>query len=47
MNAFASVLTIEGLLQKLAEGMIAQSFSVVGFLIAVNVFLLLIFGTRV
>jgi C4-dicarboxylate transporter, DctM subunit len=42
-NAFAWVLTIEGVPQKLAEWMIAQNFSVVGFLIAVNVFLL-IFG---
>jgi C4-dicarboxylate transporter, DctM subunit len=42
-NAFAWVLTIEGVPQKLAEWMIAQQFSVVGFLIAVNVFLL-IFG---
>jgi C4-dicarboxylate transporter, DctM subunit len=42
-NAFAWVLTIEGVPQKLAEWMIAQNFSVFGFLIAVNVFLL-IFG---
>jgi C4-dicarboxylate transporter, DctM subunit len=42
-NAFAWVLTIEGVPQKLAEWMIAQNFSVIGFLIAVNVFLL-IFG---
>ena len=42
-NAFAWVLTIEGVPQKLAEWMIAQNFSVVGFLIAVNVFLL-VFG---
>ncbi len=42
-NAFAWVLTIEGVPQKLAEWMIAQQFSVIGFLIAVNIFLL-IFG---
>jgi C4-dicarboxylate transporter, DctM subunit len=42
-NAFAWVLTIEGVPQKLAEWMIAQNFSVFTFLIAVNVFLL-IFG---
>jgi C4-dicarboxylate transporter, DctM subunit len=45
MNAFAWVLTIEGVPQKLPEWMIAQNFSEVGFLVAVNVFLLL-FGTR-
>ncbi|QPF72219.1 TRAP transporter large permease [Roseateles sp. DAIF2] len=39
--SFAWVLTIEGLPQQLAEWMAAQNFSVVGFLLAVNVFLLL------
>ncbi|MBT9597431.1 MAG: TRAP transporter large permease [Vitreoscilla sp.] len=42
-NAFAWVLTIDGLPIKLAEWMAAQQFSVVGFLIAVNL-LLLVFG---
>jgi C4-dicarboxylate transporter, DctM subunit len=42
-NAFAWVLTIEGVPQKIAEWMITQQFSVVTFLIAVNIFLL-IFG---
>ncbi len=42
-NAFAWVLTIEGVPQKLAEWMIAQNFSAFTFLIAVNIFLL-IFG---
>jgi tripartite ATP-independent transporter DctM subunit len=42
-NAFAWVLTIDGLPLKLAEWMATQNFSVVGFLIAVNIFLL-IFG---
>ena len=40
-NAFAWVLTVDGLPQKLAEWMVAQQFSQVSFLIAVNVFLLL------
>ncbi|WP_280153808.1 TRAP transporter large permease [Piscinibacter sp. XHJ-5] len=39
--AFAWVLTIEGMPQKLAEWMAAQHFSAIGFLLAVNVFLLL------
>jgi C4-dicarboxylate transporter, DctM subunit len=39
--AFAWVLTIEGMPQKLAEWMIAQQFSPLMFLVAVNVFLLL------
>lgn len=42
-NAFAWVLTIDGLPIKLAEWMAAQQFSVIGFLIAVNL-LLLVFG---
>jgi C4-dicarboxylate transporter, DctM subunit len=42
-NAFAWVLTIEGVPQKIAEWMITQQFSAVTFLIAVNIFLL-IFG---
>ncbi len=42
-NAFAWVLTVDGLPLKLAEWMATQNFSVVGFLIAVNIFLL-IFG---
>ncbi len=42
-NAFAWVLTVDGLPIKLAEWMAAQNFSQIGFLIAVNVFLL-IFG---
>jgi len=40
-GAFAWLLTIEGLPQKLAEWMIAQQFSPTMFLVAVNVFLLL------
>lgn len=40
-NAFAWVLTIDGLPLKLAEWMAAQQFSAFTFLIAVNVFLLL------
>jgi tripartite ATP-independent transporter DctM subunit len=40
-NAFAWVLTVDGLPQKLAEWMAAQQFSQLTFLIAVNVFLLL------
>jgi len=39
--SFAWVLTIDGLPLKLAEWMAAQQFSVIGFLIVVNVFLLL------
>jgi len=42
-NAFAWVLTIDGLPIKLAEWMAAQQFSTTGFLIAVNL-LLLVFG---
>jgi C4-dicarboxylate transporter, DctM subunit len=42
-NAFAWVLTIEGLPQQLAEWMVAQNFSPITFLISVNIFLL-IFG---
>jgi C4-dicarboxylate transporter, DctM subunit len=42
-NAFAWVLTIEGLPQQLAEWMVAQNFSPITFLISVNI-LLLIFG---
>ena len=42
-NAFAWVLTIDGLPIKLAEWMSTQAFSQIGFLIAVNIFLL-IFG---
>ena len=42
-NAFAWVLTVDGLPIKLAEWMAAQNFNAVTFLIAVNVFLL-IFG---
>ena len=42
-NAFAWVLTVDGLPIKLAEWMATQNFSQVGFLIAVNIFLL-IFG---
>ncbi len=42
-NAFAWVLTIDGLPIQLAEWMSTQQFSQVGFLIAVNIFLL-IFG---
>jgi tripartite ATP-independent transporter DctM subunit len=40
-NAFAWVLTIDGLPIQLAEWMATQQFSQVGFLIAVNIFLLL------
>ncbi len=40
-NAFAWVLTIDGLPLKLAEWMAAQQFTAFSFLIAVNVFLLL------
>lgn len=42
-NAFAWVLTVDGLPIKLAEWMAAQNFNAVTFLIAVNIFLL-IFG---
>ena len=42
-NAFAWVLTIDGLPLQLAEWMAAQNFNAVTFLIAVNIFLL-IFG---
>lgn len=42
-NAFAWVLTVDGLPLTLAEWMAAQQFSAMGFLIAVNIFLL-IFG---
>jgi C4-dicarboxylate transporter, DctM subunit len=42
-NAFAWVLTIEGVPQKVAEWMVLQNFSSVTFLITVNIFLL-IFG---
>ncbi|MGA0611913.1 TRAP transporter large permease [Caldimonas sp. KR1-144] len=40
-NAFAWVLTVDGLPLKLAEWMTQQQFSPLGFLLAVNVFLLL------
>ena len=39
-GAFAWVLTIEGVPQRMAEWMVAQQFSQAGFLIAVNLFLL-------
>jgi C4-dicarboxylate transporter, DctM subunit len=42
-NAFAWVLTVEGVPQKLAEWLIAQNLSIFWFLIVVNIFLL-IFG---
>jgi tripartite ATP-independent transporter DctM subunit len=42
-NAFAWVLTVDGLPMALAEWMAAQQFSAIGFLIAVNL-LLLVFG---
>jgi TRAP-type C4-dicarboxylate transport system permease large subunit len=42
-NAFAWVLTVDGLPMALAEWMAAQQFSAISFLIAVNL-LLLVFG---